>query len=230
MSLVPTDFDYNRRFSNAIMDNTIDSTVLANYDQHTVSLIHFSGMENEDFIEFKNRILDYIGVKNIKDEAQNTSNTKKKRTIRRNISNTWCISINILNKAHRKSSKVWCSSGGYIHRKFKYRMLSEYYKHSMMNGTETHEEHLKLAQGYYKINHESKFATEPNAASVPVSVSTAIAPTLDLAIIKKLIEDIPQENSEKPKTTKRTTRKSAQIITIDPQLPESSNTKKKVTF
>ena len=70
MSLVPTDFDYNRRFSNAIMDNTIDSTVLANYDQHTVSLIHFSGMENEDFIEFKNRILDYIGVKNIKDEAQ----------------------------------------------------------------------------------------------------------------------------------------------------------------
>ena len=69
MSLVPTDFDYNRRFSTT-MDNTTDSTVLANYDQHAVRLIHFSGMENEDFIEFKNRILDYIGVKNIKDEAQ----------------------------------------------------------------------------------------------------------------------------------------------------------------
>ena len=43
-------------------------------------------------------------------------------------------------------------------------------------------------------------------------------------------KQIPQKNSEKPKTTKKTARKSTQIITIDPQLPESSNTKKKVTF
>ena len=44
--------------------------MLANHNQHAVRLICFSEMGTEDFIEFKNRILDYIGVKSVKDETQ----------------------------------------------------------------------------------------------------------------------------------------------------------------
>lgn len=239
MSLVPTDFDHNRRFSTAMDINTTDSTVLANYDQHAVRLIHFSGMENEDFIEFKNRILDYIGVKNIKDETQKLYVLHSKlRSLARiefdklystfegiefdgalKTLETLYTGARVIQRKREQFEETYQMPGESplifltrlteraarcgvpiedIHRKFKYGMLSEYFKHCMMNGAETHGEHLKLAQGYYKINHEGKVATvEPTVVSVPVIAPvpdiTATAPTLDIATIKKLMEDVIEE-------------------------------------
>lgn len=68
-TIVPSDFDFNRRRSSTMLLDSPDHTVLVQ-DQHHIRLLPFSGTEEENFTDVYNRLIDYIGVKGIKDKVQ----------------------------------------------------------------------------------------------------------------------------------------------------------------
>ncbi|CEP07123.1 hypothetical protein [Parasitella parasitica] len=106
-----------------------------------------------------------------------------------------------------------------IQRKFRYGLLPEYTQHCTLNGAETYEEFYKLAQGYWRIHHEPHYydpvaqtintnpAVPMPAVSMPtvstvtnlpdatgtINASVTPAPLLDVATIKKLMEDVFDE-------------------------------------
>ncbi|KAG2196428.1 hypothetical protein INT46_008662 [Mucor plumbeus] len=71
-TIVPSDFDFERRRSSTMLVDSPEHTVLVQ-DQHHVRLFPFSGTEEEDFTDVYTHLIDYIGVKGIKDKVQKLS-------------------------------------------------------------------------------------------------------------------------------------------------------------